>query len=270
MGAADEPEILQGGVANAGAVIRRGDRVERPAPINADTLHALLRHLRAHGFDGAPEPIEISQDGREYLRFIPGDVPTVPFPRWSQTDAVLASTTALLRRFHDATVGFVAPADAQWNIELADPSGRRDDPPVIAHNDVCPENVVYRAGVAVALLDFEYAAPGRRVYDLATLARMIVPIEADQDAARLGRGGLDPYRRLRVAADGYGLEPDRFELVDALATQIETGGAFVQRRVDAGDEAFTRMWNQSGGRERFDRRRVWFAAHRQRFLDAVG
>ena len=29
----------------------------------------------------------------------------------------------------------------------------------MCHNDVCPENVVFRDGIAVALLDFEFAAP---------------------------------------------------------------------------------------------------------------
>ena len=56
----------------------------------------------------------------------------------------------------------------------------------MCHNDVCPENVVLRDGIAVALLDFEFAAAGRPVYDLALLARLCVPIGDDFDQARLG------------------------------------------------------------------------------------
>jgi Ser/Thr protein kinase RdoA (MazF antagonist) len=41
---------------------------------------------------------------------------------------------------------------------------------VICHNDVFPEYVVYRDGIAFALLGFDFAAPGRRVYDVACLA----------------------------------------------------------------------------------------------------
>ena len=78
---------------------------------------------------------------------------------------------------------------------------------VICHNDVCPENVVYRGGTAVALLDFDFAAPGSRVYDLARLALMTVPVDTPEDAARTGRGDLDPFARLRVVADAYGLAP---------------------------------------------------------------
>ncbi|NEE15067.1 aminoglycoside phosphotransferase family protein, partial [Streptomyces sp. SID7499] len=44
--------MLFGGLANAGAVLRRGDAVERPAPPHAVHLHAHLRALREQGFDG--------------------------------------------------------------------------------------------------------------------------------------------------------------------------------------------------------------------------
>src|SRR5690606_15630778 len=109
------------------------------------------------------------------------------------------------------------------------------DDPVICHNDVCPENVVYRDGAAVVLLDLEFAAPGRRTHDLASLARMCVPVETDQDAARTGRPGLDVAGRLVVVADAYGLTAARrLELLDALDEQFERGGEFVRRRMARG------------------------------------
>jgi aminoglycoside phosphotransferase (APT) family kinase protein len=163
-------------------------------------------------------------------------------------------------------VGFVLPEGGTWDRELADPLGGE----VICHNDVCPENVVFRDGVAVALFDFDFAAPGRRVFDLASLARMCIPLDAAEDAARTGRGGLDPFYRLRVVADAYGLPPGRSELIDVVGEQLAVGGAFVQRRVDAEDEAFTAMWNAMGGNARYERRREWFERHRRQFLDAVG
>jgi len=262
---ADE-EILRGGVANAGAVRRLGDVVLRPANENSATIHALLRHVRRTGFDGVPEPLSFVPDGEERLVFIPGDVPFPPFPRWSQNDDVLASTVKLLRRFHDATVGFVAPEGATWSKEMADPGGGE----VICHNDVCPENVVFRDGEAVALLDFDFAAPGDRLFDLARLVLMTVPIDAPEDAARTGRIGLDPFVRLRVAADAYGLAPDRGPLVDAIERNVADGGAFLQRRIDRGEAPFLAMLDEMGGMERYDRRRAWFAANRSRLLDSVG
>lgn len=261
-------QVLTGGVGNAGAVVRVGEHVLRPTNAHSATIHALMAHVRSRGGDIVPELIRVEPDGRERLAFIPGEVPITPFPPWSQTDQVLASTARLMRRFHDATVGFVAPTGSTWSDEMADPTP--GDDPVISHGDVCPENVVFRDGVAVALLDLDFAAPGRRTFDLASMARMCVPIDDDEVAARTGRAGLNPVARLRVAADAYGLDKGgRAELVEVLGQQIEDGGQFVRRRVEAGEAAFIEMWHAMGGQERYDRRRRWFAAQRARFLDAL-
>ena len=261
-----DEEVLRGGVANAGAVRRVGNVVRRPANESSATIHALLRHVRRAGFDGVPEPRSLDPGGEEELTFIPGDVPFPPFPAWAQTDDALASTVKLLKGFHDATVGFVAPEGAAWSREMADPDGGD----VICHNDVCPENVVFRQGGAVALLDFDFAAPGGRLFDLARLALMSVPIDAPEDAARTGRGGLDPFVRLRVVADAYGLPPRRAALVHEVERNIANGGAFLRRRIERGEEAFITMVAEMGGMERYDRRRAWFAAHRARFVESVG
>jgi len=215
-----------------------------------------------------PMPLGTAPDGRDRFVFIPGDVPCPPFPAWSQSDLALSSTATLLRGFHDAQTGFVAPPAGSWSDEMADPVGGS----VICHNDVCPENVVFRNGVAVALLDFDFAAPGRPLHDLAQLAKMCVPLDTDEDAARFGRGGLDPFHRLRVVADGYGLPPDRSEFLAVLGQTIadaRTGG-FVHRRVALGEPAFIAMVEAMGGLERYERRSQWFEAHRQRFADELG
>ncbi len=194
--------MLQGGVANAGAVVREGTYVLRPANPHSEVIHAFLRHVRAAGFDGVPDPVRIDPDGRERLVFIPGDVTWPPFPAWCQSDKALASIAELLARFHDAAQGFVAPVGT-WNRELADPVGGS----VVCNNDVCLENVVFRDNAAVALVDFDFAAPGRPLFDLAVMARMCVPLDTPADAAVWGLGSLDPFRRLRLVADSYGLPP---------------------------------------------------------------
>ncbi len=70
---------------------------------------------------------------------------------------------------------------------MADPAGGR----IVCHNDVCLENVVFRDGLAVGLLDFDFAAPGRPAYDLAQMARMCVPVDDDVSATR-GSDGRPP------------------------------------------------------------------------------
>lgn len=254
-------DVLRGGVANEGAVTRIGGHVRRPSNPYSSTIHRLLLWLRTAGFDGASVPIGIDDDGRERLEFIEGDVPVPPYPAWAQTDAALESVAVLLRRFHDASSSFDA-SGLGWSGELADPEGGS----IICHNDVCLENIVFRDGVAVGLLDFDFAAPGRPMHDLAQFARMCVPVDDDASAARLGWGAVDRPARLRLVAEAYGADPaDRVELVAILAASIARGGEFVRRRAQAGDPGFVKMWNDMGGMERFDRRRRWFAHNKARF-----
>ncbi len=261
----DDEQVLSGGVANAGAVVRSGDDVLRPSNAHSGSIHRLLSAVRAHGFTGASEPVGIDPDGRERLRFVPGDVPLPPYPDWAQTDQALASVARLIAGLHDATVGW-SPSDTTWSDELADPKGG----PVMCHNDVCLENVVFRDGLAVALVDFDYAAPGRREFDLAAFARMCVPIDDDVNAARLGWNVTDKPGRLRMVCDAYGCDAAGRALVLAeIGRAIEAGGEFVRRHVEAGDPGFVEMWNDMGGQERFDRRRQWWSDNVESFTVAL-
>jgi Phosphotransferase enzyme family len=299
----DEQQLF-GGVANAGRVTRAGRYVLRPRGPHADCVDALLRSLRAAGFSGAPVPAGVTGDGRERLEFIEGDVPLPPYPDWAQSEETLASVAVLMRRFHDASGAAWSPelAGLAWSPELADPAwgpaaraagggvaggglaggglaggglaggatGRLAGGAVICHNDVCLENIVFRDGVAIALLDFDFAAPGRPAYDLVQFARLCVPIDDEISAARLGWQPADKPARLRLVADSYGLDfGPRRQLLEVMDASIARGGEFVRRRVEAGDPNFIAMWEAMGGGERFDRRRRWWSAQRQRFAAAL-
>ena len=216
-------------------------------------------------FSGSITPVGIDDDGRERLVFIQGDVPVEPFPLWSQSDDALVSVAVLLRELHEASKVFDASA-MPWNTDLADPAGGR----IVCHNDVCLENVVFRDGVAVGLLDFDFAAPGRPIYDLAQFARMCVPLEDDDNAARRGWQSADRIRRLRLVADAYGLDVSgRTQLISIVDESMARAGAFVKRHVDAGDPNFIKMWNDMGGIERFDRQRRWWASHDEEVFSAM-
>jgi hypothetical protein len=266
----DDEEQLAGGVANAGSVTRVGDVVLRPSNPHSASIHRFLAGLRDTGFDGASRPLGIGADGRERLEFIAGDVPIPPYPAWAQADSALASVADLMRRFHDASravdISGAGPSGYTWSTELADPAGGT----LVCHNDVCFENVVFHAGVAVGLVDFDFAAPGRPVYDLGAMARMCVPFSDDTGAAQLGWHPADRPARLRLVADAYGLDrPGRQELLTVLDDSMERGGEFVRRRVEAGDPNFVKMWNELGGAERPARRRRWWRSERVRFATAL-
>jgi aminoglycoside phosphotransferase (APT) family kinase protein len=172
----------------------------------------------------------------------------------------------LIRRFHDASRLF-DPADQAWSQELSDPEGGQ----LVCHNDVCLENVVFRQGKATALLDFDFAAPGRPVWDLARFASMCVPVDDEANAERLGWRPADRAGRLRLVADTYGLDAtQRHELLSVLDLLIERSGQWVLSKVDAGDPNFTKMWNELGGMERHTRRRQWWSTNRTRVATALG
>jgi len=222
----------------------------------------MLRALADGGFTGASVPVGIDPDGRERLVFIPGDVAIPPYPLWVQSDAALGSIARLIRRMHDASMGVSIDDEATWSAEMIDPEGGD----VFCHNDVCLENVVFRDGVAVGLLDFDFAAPGRREFDLASFSRMCVPIDDDEPASRLGWSHADRPARLRLVCDEYGLDqPGRMRLLERLDESIARDGEFVKRRVAAGEIAFIEMWESMGGDERYDRRRRWWAVTRVDF-----
>ncbi len=256
---------MPGGLANAGRVFRQGDSVLRPSNPNSPSIHAFLKALRGTGFEGASLPGEIQTDGQERLGFIEGEVPIPPYPEWAQADDALASIVALMLEFHSASA-LVTAELSTWSDELADPFGG----PVVCHNDVCMENVVFRDGAAAGLLDFDFAAPGRPIYDLAQFARMCVPIDDDESAERLGWNITDHPARLRLVSDAYGLDAKaRDDLIDCLDRSMNRGEDFVRRRVAAGDPNFIRMLESMGGIERYGRRRYWWESKRMEFVTAL-
>jgi hypothetical protein len=262
----DDGEALAGGKANAGAVFRRGALVDRPAPRNARALHACLRALKEHGFDAAPAPVGLTADGREQLTFIPGDVALPPFPDWAMTRSALASVGSLLRRLHETSAAVTVDSRAEWPRDLADPEGGT----MLCHNDVCPDNVVFRDGRAAALIDFDLAAPGRALWDIAMTARYWVPMLDPQSAAAFYPSGLDAPARLRILADSYGLSAqDRTELPGVIEQATKVCRAFVTRRVADGDPVYLQALAERGGWERWDRIQTWLADHRKTFTAAL-
>lgn len=243
-------ERLGGGTANQGRVRRRGDAVFRPRLPGAPARHALLRHLEAAGFAGAPRARRLGC-ATEVLSYLPGQTAGPPLPDWAATDAALAGVGALLRGLHDATCGFDTAA---WTWPGRVPTRHRGD--VVTHNDPHPGNVVFRAGQPVGLIDFDLAEPGSRAWDLASAACFWAPMldPADVHDDRRGR----PRERLAVLCDGYGADAAlRAAVVAALLDAHDWIYAVIRAGAEAGHPGFARSW-----RERKDtaaRGRAWIA-----------
>ena len=103
---------LTGGTANRGLVVRVGQTVRRPAAPYRAATHALLAHLAAVGFDGAPRVLA-ADASTDTLTYIEGQAATAPLPEETLTEAALVSIAGLLRRYHRAAASF-SPAGYRW------------------------------------------------------------------------------------------------------------------------------------------------------------
>ncbi|MEA2527286.1 MAG: hypothetical protein QOF73_4513 [Thermomicrobiales bacterium] len=194
-------------------VRRTGKVMVRPSAHWTPAVHALLRHLEAVGFDGAPRVVGTGLDasGRETLEFVPGDVQ--PQRIWS--DEGIHDLGQLLRRLLEATISFQSPPDAVWQESFLRSSGPDS---IVSHGDVTPWNVVVRDGRPVALIDWELAGPVDRLSEVAYTAWLNAQLHDDEIAEQQGLPPAEVRaRQLRLFADGYRLPArDRVDLVQRL------------------------------------------------------
>ncbi|MCK6067534.1 MULTISPECIES: phosphotransferase [Microbacterium] len=139
---------------------------------------------------------------------------------------------------------------------------------ILCHNDVCPGNVVFREGRAVALIDFDMAAPGHPLWDLAMAARYWIPMHDGGTGSPSAPS--DAARRFRILADGYGLSvTERRRLPDVIEQAMLSCRAFVADRVARGDAVYVRSLTAGGGWPRWDRMQAWLIDNRATFQAAL-
>jgi hypothetical protein len=243
---------LSGGNATAG-VVRVGETVRRPAGPWTPAVHALLLHLHEVGFRGAPRPLGMDEQGREVLSYASG---TVPWPDRFDLLAPedrLARVGRLIRDLHDALEGFTPPPDARWQTLMPAPTDASGTPEMIIHHDLAPWNLVM--GDEWVFIDWDVAAPGTRLWDLAYAAHGFVPLapnRPDRPPGAAPPNGTTPddeaAARLRVLADAYGLdEAQRRVLVPLLARRTRAMYDFLADQSARGNQPWTRLWQEGHG-----------------------
>ena len=260
----DPPPVevpLVGGDVNIGenVVVRVGDTVRRPVGPHTAYVHALLGYFERVGFEGAPRVLGFDEHGREVLSYVEGAPALEPL---TGDDESLSALGALIRRMHDAQAGFEAPPD--WHDEPLDPPpGVTRGNEVVCHNDVFPPNVILRDGLPAALVDWDFAGPAPRLYDVASAANFWVPLRPDGQAERWGLAGLPRGFRLRLLCDAYGLAAsDRRELLEVVAHRNRMG--YEIHRRNGGElrlPGWRDMWDRGSGDVILERS-AWFEAHR--------
>ncbi|MET9384223.1 phosphotransferase [Streptomyces sp. NPDC002928] len=232
---------LPGGFVNA--VVRVGDTVRRPASARTTFVGDLLRLLEAGAWNGAPRFLGVDEQGREVLGYLAGHVAWEPRqPAAVSSDESLVAVARLVREFHDLTAGTPLAGDQE----------------VVCHNDLSPKNTVYRllGGELrpVAFLDWDLAAPGARIHDVAHVCWQYLGL--GPAVADIG----DASRRMRLIADSYGLLGRR-RLVSTILWWQDRCWRGIDTGADAGDIAMARL-RDAGVVTEVQRAFQWVSDHR--------
>ncbi|MEM6265741.1 MAG: aminoglycoside phosphotransferase family protein [Bacteroidota bacterium] len=174
----DKTVYLKGGMSTK-TVLKIGPNVHRTKASNYPFIHSVLLHLATFDFPFSPRFLGIDDEGREVLSFIPGEVPReIPLTLPQKVEAI-----KVLRMLHDVLSSFENKGEYE----------------TICHHDVAPWNVIVNNKKIVGIIDFDEAAPGNRIDDVAyfiwtflELGNSLVP-DNDQIAG------------IAALADAYGL-----------------------------------------------------------------
>jgi Ser/Thr protein kinase RdoA (MazF antagonist) len=225
-------EQLGGGGLNP--VVRIGGTVRRPAGPWTPAVQALLGHLERSGFEAAPRADGVDEEGREILEFMPGEVGVSP------SDKELEDVARLVRSLHDATLSFRPPPEPAWQYMVGAPRVGE----VMCHNDLSPWNTVWGGEGPRAFIDWDLAAPGPRVWDVAHALWRLVPLFPGEDSVRCGR-------RLRIFCDAYG-SIDPSHLLETVRLRMQALYDTAREWGSAGRPGWSDVWRDTRGEQWLD------------------
>ena len=156
-------------------IVRVGNTVHRPPKGNAAFVHDLLLFLEDQGFPFAPRFLGMDEQCREILSYLEGEI--WPDSGSGLSDDLLEQAARAIRCYHDVTA----------ESPLAQGSK------IVAHHDLGPHNTIFQGEHLVGFIDWDDAAPGTRLRDLATAVYNYVNVShwstqtADIQARRIHR-----------------------------------------------------------------------------------
>ncbi len=235
----EHEELLTGG--NVSSVYRAGDTVRRELKPESSKIHKLLNHLEMKGFNYAPKFLGIDEKGREILSFIDGEAGNYPLKPYMWSTDVLKEIAKMLRFYHDAVSDF-----SLENWQAIDHTPKPYE--VLCHNDFAIYNIIFDQKRPVGIIDFDVAAPGPRLWDIAYTLYTCVPLsrlyhtetgeavyyDSSQDAARI-------KQRVHLFFESYGLEGMEEGYLDMVLLRLEGLCDYMIRKASEGDIAFQNM-----------------------------
>ncbi len=252
-------ETLHGG--NVSFVKRAGNTVKRSLSENAGRIHMLLRHLEQKGYTYSPRFIGIDSGGCEVLSFIEGEAGNDPMKEYMWSDESLARIAIMLRFYHDAVSDF--PFDASWKPLI----GTLPPYELICHNDFARYNIIFngKEKLPAGIIDFDVAAPGSRLWDIAYTLYTCVPLSRFYEVVP---GGKIDYtnaeagkRKSRIALffTKYGI-PHPDNLFDIVLARLSGLCQLIEKKANEGNPAFQKM-RQDKHIEHYQEDRKFIKAH---------
>lgn len=233
----ESADVLPGGNASRGEVVRVGDTVRKPWTASTPSVIAYVEALRSAGID-APKPLGRDDNGRQVQEFVPG-VLAMDAGAFSRAD--LRRVGAMVRAIHDASANFTPPESAVWQSAIPAPAAE-----VICHNDLAPWNLI--VGDRWVFVDWDAAAPSTRLWDLAYAAQAFALGDASRNEA-LAAGDLAAF------VDGYAADHDlRMLLPQAMIDRTAAMLTLLRTSHETGVEPWATMFTSGHGAH-------WAAAH---------
>ncbi|WP_281975189.1 phosphotransferase [Halobacillus litoralis] len=232
----NEEKLTGGNVSN---VYRAEDTVRRE--LKPDS-YKLLQHLESKGFDHAPKFLGVDERNREILSFIEGEAGNYPLKKYMWSNDVLKEIAHMLRLYHDAVSDF--PSLNEWPPIDNTP----DNIEVLCHNDFAIYNIIFNHKQPVGIIDFDVAAPGPRLWDIAYTLYTCVPLSRLYHTETGEAVYYNPLhdaervqKRVKLFFDYYGIEGMEKGFLEMVLLRLEGLCKYMKRKANEGDIAFQKM-----------------------------
>lgn len=233
-------ELLTGG--NVSKVYRSGNTVRRELKSNSTKIHALLKHLESKSFSYAPKFLGIDGEGREILSFIEGEAGNYPLKKYMWSNDVLKEIAKMLRLYHDAVSDF--PLLNEWTPMVNTP----DKIEVVCHNDFAIYNIIFNHEKPVGIIDFDIAAPGPRLWDIAYTLYTCIPLSRLYHTETGETVYYDPLKdadrikqRVKLFFESYGIVGMEKGFLEMVLLRVEGLCKYMIKKASEGDVAFQKM-----------------------------
>jgi hypothetical protein len=247
--------MIQDGATDKGSattVRRIGETIRQPVGEWTPAVHALLTHLESVGFTRAPRVL--GADGAdEVLSLLHGEPAFSPWPSALRSTAGISELGCWLREYHNAVRDFQPPADARRQ-------GQEDEwrPGMVIRHGDGPWTSIWNGDRLARSIDWDFAAPGHALDDLAQLAWYAVPLRPIEQQRRAQISGKRTLRsRLNALCAAHGASPAAVldaldavqsreaERIERLGRQGHEPGVTFLARGDVAEMVAERSWLRS-------------------------